>query len=180
MIADDHIPDSPDTGGLSGLSRGTWAAIVTLLVGAACLLLEPYLPWLVKWPAGWAVPASDWIGWGLGGVLEFIKPVMRLFSALLAYPMAWSNALFTGLPWPLVIGAVTALGWFIGGWAMAGLGLAGLSFVLASGYWVPAMATLSLVAVSVPLALLLGGGIGILANEVPRVKNTLQTIMDVM
>ena len=30
------------------------------------------------------------------------------------------------------------------------------------------MNTLALVAVSVPVALILGGGIGILANEVPR------------
>ena len=63
---------------------------------------------------------------------------------------------------------------------MAALGFVGLSFVLGSGYWVESMNTLSLVAVSVPLALLVGGGIGILANEVPRIKSAVQTVLDVM
>ena len=165
---------------MTGFSRGSMAAMVTLLVGAACLLLEPYLPWLVKYPAAWSIPATEWIGAALGWFLALIKPVMRFFSGLLAYPMDWSHALFTGLPWPLTIGIVTALGWFIGGLGMAALGLGGLSFVLASGYWMESMATLSLVAVSVPLALIAGGGIGILANEVPRAKGAIQTVMDVM
>ncbi|WP_369682723.1 ABC transporter permease [Roseovarius sp. M141] len=63
---------------------------------------------------------------------------------------------------------------------LALLGFAGLSFVVASGYWVESMNTLSLVAVSVPLALILGGATGILANEMPRVKSAVQTVMDVM
>ena len=177
MMVDDH---PPAVSLLDGLSRGTIAGLVTLLVGAACLLLDPYLPWLVKYPAEWTVPATEWIGTGLGWFLNLIKPVMRVFSALLAFPMDWANMLFTGIPWPLMIGIVTALGWFIGGWSMALLGLLGLSFVLASGYWVESMATLSLVAVSVPLALVAGGAVGILANEFPRAKSAIQTVMDVM
>ncbi len=42
------------------------------------------------------------------------------------------------------------------------------------------MATLALVAVSVPLALLMGGAIGLLANEFPRFKSAIQTVLDVM
>ncbi len=178
MMADDHSPARP--GALSGLTPRTRAALVAVLVGAICLLLGPSLPWLVKWPDAWTIPAAEWIGTSLTWFLTLIKPVARFFSMLLGYPMEWANALFTGTPWPITIGIVTALGWFIGGWAMALLGLGGLSFVLASGYWLESMATLSLVAVSVPLALLMGGGIGILANEVPRIKSGLQTMMDVM
>ncbi len=162
------------------ITSGTRAAMVTLIVGAVCLLLEPYAPWLVKYPAAWSVPASEWIGTSLTWFLTLIKPVMRLFSAVLAYPMAWAHALFTGIPWPLLIGLVTALGWFVGGARMAALGFFSLMFVLTSGYWHESMSTLSLVAVSVPLALLMGGSIGILANEFPRAKGTIQTIMDVM
>jgi glycine betaine/proline transport system permease protein len=42
------------------------------------------------------------------------------------------------------------------------------------------MNTLALVVVSVPLALLTGLFIGILANEVPRIRSALQTLLDVM
>lgn len=162
------------------LSTGALAALVVLAVGAACMALAPLLPWLVKYPAAWALPMTDWIGTGLTWLLNLVKPVARVASGLLAYPMDWANALFTGIPWPLMIAAVTALGWFVGGWSLALLSLAGLSFIISSGYWIESMNTLSLVAVSVPLALLLGGSVGILANEVPRIKNAVQTLMDVM
>ncbi len=138
------------------------------------------LPWLVKWPDAWAVPVTDWIGSGATWLLDLIKPVARFFALLLAYSMNGVNALFNGIPWPLMIGGITALGWFIGGLRMAALGLAGLGFIVASGYWSESMNTLALVTVSVPLALAAGGAAGILANEVPRVKSTIQTVMDVM
>jgi glycine betaine/proline transport system permease protein len=160
--------------------KGALAAIATLLVGIICLLLEPVAPWLIAWPKAWVLPATDWVGAGLGWVLEGIKPVARLFSALMFYPMNWTNAVLTATPWPLVIGAVTALGWVLGGLRMAALGFLGLGFVLASGYWVESMNTLALVAVSVPLALLIGGAIGVLANEYPRVKGAVQAVLDIM
>ena len=179
MMAEDHSP-AAGWPALAGVSAGSVAALITVLVGAACLLLAPCAPWLVTYPAAWTLPATEWIGVSLDWLLGVIKPVARGASWLLAFPMDWSNALFSGIPWPLMIALVTALGWFIGGWSMAALGLGGLGFVLASGYWVESMNTLSLVAVSVPLALLAGGGVGILANEYPRAKSAIQTVMDVM
>ncbi|QIE44315.1 ABC transporter permease subunit [Pseudohalocynthiibacter aestuariivivens] len=162
------------------LTMGTKAALVVLLVGALCMALAPIWPWLVKFPDSWTLPASEWIGASLGWFLNLIKPVARVFSGILAYPMEWANVLFNGIPWPLTIGLVTALGWYVGGWSLAALSFLGLSFVVSSGYWNESMNTLSLVAVSVPLALLIGGGVGILANEIPRVRNAVQTLMDVM
>ncbi|MFY0693363.1 MAG: ABC transporter permease subunit [Paracoccaceae bacterium] len=162
------------------LSKGALAGLFTLAVGIACLLLEPVAPWLASWPKGWSLPLSDWIGDGLGAVLGAIKPAARVFSGLLAYPMDAANWLLGALPWPVVIGSVTALGWYLGGWRMAALGALGLGFILGSGYWAESMNTLALVFVSVPLALGLGLAIGILAYEVPRVKGAVQATLDVM
>ena len=177
MMADSDMPAS--RGGIA-LSTGAIAALIALITGAICIALEPVAPWLVKFPDAWTLPAAEWIGAGLSWFLDLIKPAMRGISALLAYPMAWANTLFTGMPWPLLIGLVTAVGWFIGGFWMAALGFVGLGFVLSTGYWLEGMATLALVAVSVPLALLSGGLIGILANEFPRFKSAIQTVLDVM
>ena len=159
---------------------GATAAWMTALIGLICVALAPVMPWLIKWPAALTIPASDWIGAGLTWFLEGTKPVARAFSALMAYPMLWANMLLVGTPWPITIGAVTALGWYIGGLRMAALGGIGLSLVLASGYWVESMNTLALVAVSVPLALIAGGAIGILAYEIQRVRAAVLTVLDVM
>ncbi len=159
---------------------GASAALVTAVVGLVCLLLTPLFPWLVKWPAALTVPVSDLIGTSLTWLLQGLKPLARWFSYFLGFPMFWANTLLVSTPWSITIGAVTALGWFIGGTRLAALGLVGLSLVLASGYWVESMNTLALVAVSVPLALFVGGAIGILAYEFPKVKNPIQTLLDVM
>ncbi|VAV95244.1 Glycine betaine ABC transport system, permease protein OpuAB / Glycine betaine ABC transport system, permease protein OpuAB, partial [hydrothermal vent metagenome] len=162
------------------MNTATIAALVAVIVGALSMLLEPALPWLVKWPAGWSLPMAEWIDTSLTWFFGTIKPAMRVFSMLIAYPMSWAHALFAATPWPLSIGLITALGWYIGGASLAALGFFGLSFVVATGLWPESMSTLSLVAVSVPLALITGAGIGILANEVPRLRRAIQTVMDVM
>ncbi|MEM7320657.1 MAG: ABC transporter permease subunit, partial [Pseudomonadota bacterium] len=163
-----------------GLTVGTQAALITVLVGALCLALETSQPWLVKWPTAWELPATKWVGTGLTWFLETVKPVARAFSDFMRYPMDGANFVLNATPWPLTIGIVTALGWYLGGLPMAALGFLGLSFVLASGYWSQSMNTLALVAVSVPLALIVGGAIGVLANEVPRVKSAVQALLDIM
>lgn len=160
---------------------GARAALIALAAGAICVLLTPYLPTLLNsWPDALTVPANSWIGGGLVWLLEGIKPIMRGVSFVLSYPMVGATWLLSSLPWPVVVAAVVALGWFTGGAFMAVLGLAGLSFVVASGYWVEGMNTLALVFVSVPLALALGLGIGILAYEVPRTKAAIQGALDAM
>lgn len=156
------------------------ALAAPLVIGALCLVLASDLPWLAAWPASWSLPATSWIDAGLGQVLEGLKPTARVFSWLMSFPMNWANIILTSTPWPLVIGAVTLIGWRIGGLGMAALGLIGLGFVLASGYWVESMNTLALVAVSVPLAVIVGGTVGIFANEFPRFRNVIQGILDVM
>jgi len=164
----------------AGLSPAVPAAITALLAGALCLALEPVAPWLVRYPANWTLPATDWAGIFLEWLLLGVKPAARWFSWLLGYPMLWANVALGQTPWLLVIGITAALGWYLGGPPMAALGFGGLGFVLLSGYWVESMNTLALVAVSVPLALTVGGIVGVSANEFPRIKSAVQAVLDVM
>lgn len=161
-------------------SPGPRAALLSVAVFALCLVLEPYAEWLFNWPAAWTVPATDWVGAILAVVLNAIKPAARMISALLAYPMEGVRFVLTATPWPIVAGVIIALGWLLGGLRMAAMAVVGLGFVLASGYWAESMTTLSLVLVSVPLAMLAGGAIGLLANEIPRLRPAVQVVLDVM
>lgn len=165
---------------MAGLSKSSHAALIVLLVGALCLLLETAVPWLVSYPSHWTVPATEWIGTSMEWLLLLVKPTARAFSALMAYPMEAANLVLGSSPWILVICSVAALAWLLGGLPMALMVAVGLGFVVASGYWHKGMNTLSLVAVSVPLALFIGGGIGVLANEYPRIRKPVQALLDVM
>ncbi len=164
----------------SQLTTGIKAALLVVLTGAICLLLEPSAPWLTSYPKAWQLPLSDWVGTGAGAFLALIKPVARMFADLMSYPMDWVKAALSLTPWPFVFGCVLALGWRTGGWKMLALAGVGLGFVLASGYWQEGMNTLALVAVSVPLALAIGAAVGILANEIPRLRAAVEVTLDVM
>ena len=159
---------------------GARAAGLSLLAGVICWILVPYVSWLTVWPTAWTLPTTQWIGGGVGWFLELMKPTGRGLAYLLEFPMDWTRLTLVNTPWPMTIGLVTALGWYIGGWRLSALGAVGLAFVLASGYWNESMSTLSLVAISVPLALVIGGAIGLLANEYPRFKGPVQSVLDVM
>ncbi len=175
-------PDTPSAQAGRGisLSRGTIAALFVIAIAVLCRVFENQVTWLVGWPAAWTVPMTDWVGTAVGEFLEFFKPLARRFSWLLSFPMSWAGSLLGGAPWPLVVGLVTALGWKLGGARMAALGFFGLGFVVISGYWSQGMNTLALVAVSVPLAAIMGLAIGVLAYEFPRVKGAVNAVLDVM
>lgn len=162
------------------LTPAVRAAAFILLVGAACMALRPYAPWLVAWPDFLTLPVTEWLGTGLSWLFDLLKPAARFLSAMLAHPMRWANALLVSTPYSLTIAIVTALGWYLGGFRMALLALGGLGFVLLSGYWIHGMNTLSLVLVSVPLALLIGALIGLAAYEFPRLHAPVQTLLDIM
>lgn len=161
-------------------SPGARAAALVLVLGAACVAFAPLAPWLVKWPAALTVPATEWVGAGASWLAGLLKPLARFIAQLLAHPMDWVGRVLIQTPFPLTIGAFTALGWHLGGWRMAAGVLAGLGFVLVSGYWAPGMTTLSLVAVAVPLALLAGGVTGIAAYKLPALRRPINLLLDVM
>ena len=162
------------------LTPGVRVALLCVLAGAICLLLAPHQAWINVWPQALTLPATAWIGTGLTAAFEVLKPAARLLARLLEYPMTGANRLLVGSPYTLTIGVLTALGWHIGGARMAALVLAGLGFVLASGYWIASMNTLALVFVSVPLALVTGGLIGVFAYEFRSVRRAIETVLDIM
>src|SRR5690606_26872880 len=142
--------------------------------------LSGVAPWLEVWPQALRAPLTDWIGEGLAVALGALKPAARLLSAALTVPMEGVNTLLTGTHWLGVSAVLLALAWWIGRWSMLLTALASLSFILASGYWLESMNTLSLVLVSVPLALSLGLLMGVTAYVCPHIRHVVETLSDVM
>ena len=162
------------------LGRDAILTLALLAVGLVGVLVPAAPDWMQTWPAALTLPVTEWVGTGLEAVLDAIKPTARFFSWLLSYPMEGANWVLSSLPWPVVMGAFVATGWYLGGLRMAAMALVGLMFVLGTGYWTEGMNTLSLVAVSVPLALVAGLLTGIAAREVKWLRGFILGLMDVM
>ncbi len=170
----------PDRSPIVALDTGAQLALAILAVGVAALVVSSALPWVAAWPDAWTLPVSSWIDVGLGAVLDALKPLARVFSGLLAYPMDWVNALLTQMPWPIVVFAFVGLAFWIGGGRLALMTAVALGFILLSGYWDKSMNTLGLVAISVPLAMFMGLVIGILAYEIGWLRRAVEVVLDVM
>jgi glycine betaine/proline transport system permease protein len=179
-----------------GWTRARMHLVVAVAVVFGTLLLSRPLPWLAYWPEPWVVPLKLWITdffkW-LGNDLDFglftFRDLTRAVSWLLGWPLAWTEAiLFEGfrdlgiaqIPWITVVAGVGILGHWIKGFRLALFASACTLYLAIFNLWTDSMQTLALVIVTVPLAALLGLGLGIAATRSRRVESVLTACFDIM
>ena len=132
------------------------------------------------WPQQWELPiqepiddAFDWVG---DTFAWFFNPISDVIDA----GIAGIDTILLWLPWPVVVAGVAMLGLRLGG---AWLGLfcaAGTLFIGFNGYWDSAIVTLSVVGVSVIVAVGIGVPIGILAAFNDRFESVVRPVLDTM
>ncbi|RRH93667.1 ABC transporter permease subunit [Mesorhizobium tamadayense] len=169
------------------VSRYGWVFAEIKQIVNFCILLPLKIGWLRLFDA---------TGYTISPVNQAAYWVAVLCAMLLA-SFAWKGrgavlvalvaaACFFGLtniPWPVLFMVVGVAAWQAGGVGTAGFSLAGMSFILMTGLWGPAMLSLYLCAAAVALSFVVGGALGALAASNDRfsafirpVNDTLQTI----
>ena len=159
--------------------RPLWQLLIAWLVFSTglALLLTP----LQAWPDAWVVSTASfwnaavtWINREMFDLLEGIRnfallQVMRPFNDFLG-----------NTPWTLIIGAVAALGYALGGARLA-LYTTGLAlFIVLTGYWGPAMSSVYLITISVGVAIAIGYPIGFWLSSRPRAQEPANFVLDTM
>lgn len=122
--------------------------------------VENGVNWLVSSPTATAI--FDGVRWPIGQVLDGAE------SFLL-----W-------LPWPVVLVAIVAIGWFKAGWRIGVLSGLGLLLVGFLGYWELTMTTLSMVVTALVFCIVVGIPLGILAANNDRFDAMLRPALDAM
>lgn len=159
--------------------RPLWQLVLAWLVAAtaAALVFTP----LQAWPQAWEVSTASfwnaavtWINRNLFDLLEGIRnfallQVMRPF-----------NDFLQGAPWTLIIGVVAAGAWLLAGWRLAVYTSALALFIVLTGYWGPAMASVYLIVLAVLMAVAIGYPIGFWLSSRPRAQGTANFVLDTM
>ncbi|MGY6535264.1 MAG: ABC transporter permease [Pararhodobacter sp.] len=152
-------------------------------VGLFCLIvmiLAPHVDWLSAWPRDWVIPLADWISAAMQAFVDSYRWFFRGVARAVDLPLTAVRALLQSAPWIVIVVLAGALAWRARGFGLAALTVAALCYMVVTGYWRQSMNTLSLVAVSVPLSVLLGFAMGAAAARSEGVNRVVQPLLDFM
>ena len=186
------------------VARPATARVLWLAALAALVLtwwVAPQIPWLGDLAEVWVLPLAAWVSaavdwlvddltFGLFTFRELTRAIayvlelpLRVFIALLAsggtLPLG-EGIVVPPVPWFGVLLAGAWLGWVWGGRGLLLLVALSLGYLVIFGQWQSAMVTLSSILVSVPLGVLGGIGLGVLAFRHARVERVVTPLLDLM
>lgn len=165
---------------LKSLPEGFAPWLAVAIFSVVCFSLSGDLPWIAQYPKELVIPLIDWINIATGWFVENFRFLFRAISWALDWPMHWVNSLLDWLPWPATMAIIGVLAHYAGGWKLTVFTTIALGYMVVVGYWDESMATLSLVAVSMPLSVALGLFLGIMAFRSKRFDRFVQPTLDLM
>ena len=128
------------------------------------------------------VPLASWTNSAIDWTLAEFKPVFDQITAFILQRILLPiEAFLLGIPWPVFLATIAALGWLSTRSRLTTIVLVLLMAMIGTyGYWELAMITLAIIIASVLLALSIGLPLGILAAQYARVDMILRPILDGM
>ncbi|MDH3715782.1 MAG: ABC transporter permease subunit [Gammaproteobacteria bacterium] len=159
---------------------GATAWMIVGLIVLITLALRDDYRWLVDYPRDWIVPVADWVNVFMTWFIDVFRWLFRAISWLISWPMEGIRVTLQWLPWSATISVIVTLAYVGGGWRLASFSALALLYMVVVGYWPESVATLSLVAMSVPLSACLGLFIGIAAYTWRSVDRIVQPTLDLM
>ena len=126
------------------------------------------------------IPIGKWIETGVVWLTDNFSGVFDSISTVVGFLLNQIDTVFNFIPWPLMLLALTILGWLVSGWRIGLLVGISLFFLGSFELWQLGMSTLALVATAVFISILVGLPLGIIAARSERCNALLNPILDGM
>ena len=162
------------------LTRNDLHWLGVICVTLICLALQGELTWMAKYPKDLILPISDWLNAIMDWVVTYLGWFFLGISWLLEWPIKAVRFVLNALPWSVTAFLFCTVAWAASGWKLAAFTLLALLYMLVIGYWSESMNTLSLVAISVPLAILVGFIFGVWGFFSNRAERAIMPMLDVL
>ena len=164
----------------SRFDRGAWQWLGVIALTLLCIAYQNQWPWMTKFPENWQVPFSSWLNAVMDWMIAYLGWFFRGISWLLEWPIKGVRAVLHALPWGVTGFLVCVVAFAASGWRLALFTLFAVLYMVVIGYWSESMNTLSLVAISVPFAILTGFLFGIWGFYSPRAERIIMPTLDML
>ena len=155
-----------------------WFVIIGLTLGL--IALRDVAPWLIVFPEEWVVPIVSILNAIMAWFVELTGGFFLGVSAMLGVPMDAVRGLLTWLPWSVSVFVLLVIAHAASGWKLVIFTAVSVTYMLVVGLWIESMNSLALVAVSVPLAVLVGFCIGTAGFLYPRAERAIMVTLDAL
>ena len=155
-----------------------WLGII--LITLALIVLQDHLKWLTNYPKDLVIPFDRWLNSGMGFLMCFFGWFFRGVSWLLEWPIDGVRIVLQSLPWAVISFLICMFAFIAAGWRLSLFALISCLYMVIIGYWSESMNTLSLVAISVPLAVLIGFGFCVWAFQSQAAKRIIMPMLDIL
>ena len=155
-----------------------WLGAIALTL--ISVVLQGRLDWLASYPETAILPLAEVLNAVSNWIVRHFSWLFQGASALLEYPIRAIQQMLHALPWSVVIFLSCVLAYAASGWRLALFTLGASTYMLVIGAWDAGMSTLSLVAISVPSAILVGFAIGVWGFSSRRAERVIMPTLDLL
>ncbi len=159
--------------------KNTLSWLVIIFITMIFLFLQEKVGWITKYPNELIVPFSDWINFSMEKFIDKFGLFFLSISWLLSWPIIGAQWLLHSLPWVVVIFLVSFTAYLSSGLKLALFTIFATFYMVLIGYWEESMNTLALVIISVPMAIIIGFGLGVWGFYSKRAEKIIMPILDI-
>lgn len=155
-----------------------WLGVIAVTL--VCIALQGEWVWMAEYPKDLILPLSDWLNAVMDWIVDYFGWFFLGISWALEWPIKAVRFILNALPWSVTTFLFCSVAWAASGWKLAAFTLFSMLYMLVIGYWSESMNTLSLVAISVPLAILVGFAFGVWGFFSDRAARVIMPMLDVL
>ncbi len=162
------------------IDRGLMHWLGVIAVTLVCIAIQGDISWMKAYPKSLVVPFSDWMNTGMQWFIDQFGAIFLAIATLLEWPIKGVQWVLHALPWIVCTFLFCLVSYIASGWRLAIFTLFAALYIVVLGYWDESMNSLSLVAISVPLAIFVGFVFGVWGFYSDRAERIIMPTLDIL
>ncbi len=162
------------------IDRGLIHWFGVIAVTLICIAIQGDVSWMKKYPDTLIVPFSAWMNTGMQWFIDQFGAIFIAIATFLEWPIKGVQWVLHSLPWVVSTFLFCLVSYVASGWRLAAFTLFAALYIVILGYWDESMNSLSLVAISVPMAIFVGFVFGVWGFYSDRAERIIMPTLDIL